>query len=100
MKTIVINGKEYQIKQFDMNAICEIEDLGFDAVNATNKTFKCARALVAYTIGADAKTAGEEMQKHIYNGGTLDDFTPLFEAFAESDFFKRAAQGNKEEVEA
>lgn len=88
MKKIIINGKEFSIKKIDFNAMCELEDLGFDTVKAGSKSMSTLRALVAWVMGVDSEQAGVELTNHFQNGGKVDDLMPLMEALQDSDFFK------------
>lgn len=88
MKAITINGKEYEIKPIDFNAICELEKCGLSIKDCENQTFSMVRALVAILMGGNQELAGKEIEKHIANGGKFDDFSPLIDNFTESDFFR------------
>lgn len=87
-KTVVVNGKEIAIKKIDFNAVCELEDLGFNITNIKDKTFSTIRALVAFNMGIDVVKASAEIEEHLKNGGTITDLTPMIEAVADSDFFQ------------
>lgn len=92
MDKITINGKDYKLKNIDFNAVCELEDLGMSIVDIKNKTFKSIRALVALVIDSDLNTASKEIEAHIKNKGKFDDFKPLFDMVANSDFFRNLSQ--------
>ena len=48
MEKITINGKEFELRKIDFNAVCELEDLGMSIIDIKDKTFKSIRALVAF----------------------------------------------------
>ena len=92
MKNITINGKEYKIKPIDFSAICQLEELGLDVTNVGKQTFTTLRALASHTMGVDVEVAGREIEKHLSNGGKIEDFRPLFNNLADSDFFRNISQ--------
>lgn len=94
-KSITINSKEYKVPEFNFGTLCELEDLGIDFGNIENKSFGFIRALVAITINADTKKAENEINAHLENGGSFDDFTPILEAFTTSDFFQKLSKKRK-----
>lgn len=94
-KSITINSKEYKVPTINFGTICELEDLGIDFNAMDSKSFNFIRGLVALTIGCNLKKAGEEIDEHISNGGSFDDFVPLIMAVTESDFFQKLAKKHK-----
>lgn len=92
MKKVVINGKEVALKKIDFNAVCELEDLGFSILGLKDRTFGAMRALLAFNMGVSVEEAGDEIQAHFKNKGTVQDLAPLFESVTESDFFQSLAQ--------
>lgn len=99
---ITINKKEYTIKPIDFNAICELADKGFSLsdAQAMNKSLNMVRALCAFTIGCSVDEAGNEIEKHIVNGGKITDFKPLIESLVNSDFFRNLSQQQPSEQES
>lgn len=96
---ITVNGRKYVAKELDFNFIC---DLGIEGVNVTEigeKPLVTIRTYVAYCMGVDSKVAGEEINKHIVNGGSLQDFTEIFEKKGEESDFFRAISGQTEQKE-
>lgn len=87
-KEIIINGKSYNLKKIDFDAICLLEDLGFSASELKGKTFSSIRACFAFHSGLDLVNAGKEIEAHIKNKGKLDDFSPFLTSVIESDFFQ------------
>jgi hypothetical protein len=92
MKNITINGKEYEIRPIDFNAICALEDKGFSLQDAAKQSMKTIRALVALVIDCDIDKAGKEVEQHIANGGKFSDFAVLIENLTESDFFRNISR--------
>lgn len=92
MDKITINGKEYELRKIDFNAVCELEDLGMSLLDIQNKTFKAIRALVAFVIRKDLAIASKEIEQHISNKGSIEDFTSLFNMVTNSDFFRKLSK--------
>lgn len=102
-KKLVINGTEYDYPEMDFNAICDLQENGVDVFNPksmSKKPILTARAIVAWALGIEVEEAGEEIQKHILNGGSLDGlFTGFFEVVEDSGFFKSLRGRNEKTVE-
>ena len=94
-KSIIINGNEYKIPTITYGTICELEDLGVNFQDIEGKPFNFIRAIVSIVMEGSIKKATEEIDKHISNGGSLDDFMPLFNAIRESDFFQGLSKKRK-----
>ena len=94
-KTITINSKEYKVPEINFGTICDLEDLGVNITTIENKSMTFIRGLVALTIGCDTKRAGKEINEHLMNGGSFDDFVALIEAVTNSDFFQKIAKKHK-----
>lgn len=89
MKKITVNGKEYNAVDFDLNTMCDFDDLGISIEDFGTKQMSMIRAYVALCMKTDVKSAGNEIQAHIVNGGTLDDIADtLMTKVDESDFFR------------
>ena len=96
MDKITINGKVYKAKDLDFNFLCSLGDEGIDIGDVAKKIFPAIRVYVASCMNVDVETAGEEINKHIINGGNFDQITEVFNAKAEeSDFFRALGQENK-----
>ena len=98
MNTIKINNKVVIIKPIDFDAICTLEDLGFDVSKVGSKAFSSIRSAVAFNMGITLQEASTEIEQHIKNGGKFDEFVPLLEAITQSDFFQDLAR-NAENTE-
>lgn len=94
MKKITVNGKEYTLPKIDFNAVCELEDLGFDFSKIDKKMMSTGRALLAFVMKTDIETASKEFSKELENNPEAFQsiFVPLFNMISESDFFQRMAQ--------
>lgn len=88
-ETIVINKRSYKAKELDFNFLCELGENGIDIQDIDKKILPVVRIYIAYCMGVDNEIAGNEISRHIINGGTFDDFTTVFNEKAESsDFFQ------------
>ena len=92
MEKITINGKEFELRKIDFNAICELEDLGMSIVDVRSKTFNSLRALVAFVEKCDLEESSKEIEAHLTNKGKINDFAPLFDMVKKSDFFRNISQ--------
>lgn len=95
MKIVTINNKPVEVKPIDFQAICELEDLGFDINSLSKKSFTTMRCAVAYNMNISLQEASTEIENHIKNGGKLDDLVPFIEAILQSDFFTALAKETK-----
>lgn len=94
MKKIKLNGTEYEFEGINFNSVCQLEEMGVDITAAEKKPMSFIRAILALAVG-DAKVAGDELQAHLMNGGTLDEITKMIsDEIAGSDFFQ-AIQGKQ-----
>ena len=96
-KAIEINGKTYVPAELTFNTICRMEEMGAALTDAENRSMSLLRAYVSVTMNVPEKVGGEEFEKHIINGGKIDDIANcLTEAIEESGFFQ-ALQKNEEQ---
>lgn len=101
VKEIVINGKVYAAKPITFNTICQFEDLGVPMSEIEQKSVMLLRAYAAICMEKKVEQAGGEIEKHVLNGGTLDEIAnTLNQAIGESGFFqalsKRAETADSE----
>lgn len=98
VKKITIGGREYILPKIDFNAVCELEDLGFDFSKVDKKMMSTGRALLAFVMKTDIKTASAafEREMEINKNAFNDIFVPLFNMISESDFFRKMAQQDVE----
>lgn len=93
MKKIALNGKEHNAKPFDFNLVCDLEDLGISMENLGRKPMITIRAYIALCMNATLEVAGKEIEKHIANGGNLEDAIKVMsDLMEESDFFRALAK--------
>ena len=100
-KEIVINGKAYQTKEISFNTVCQFEDMGIPMSEIEEKSIMFIRAYAAMCMGKKADQAGDEIEKHIMNGGSMDEIAEVLrQAVEESGFFqalsKRAETADSE----
>ena len=98
---IVINGKGYPTKEITFNTVCQFEDMGVPMSDIEAKSIMFIRAYAAMCMGVKADQAGEEIEKHILNGGTMEELADVLrQAVEESGFFqalsKRAETADSE----
>lgn len=100
MNTFTVNGIRYVAKAFDFNLLCDLEDLGINIENMGAKTMSTARTYFALCCDGDKEFAGNELQKHIINGGDFEELiTAMAKEMDESDFFQAMAQKRESETE-
>ena len=68
----VINGTEYEGAKYDYNTHCDMKDMGVDISKFTKNPEGIIRAYLAVSSGMDLRMAGDEINEHIINGGSLD----------------------------
>lgn len=99
-RTFTINGKLYQAREITFNAICELEDAGVSLTEIESKPISTVRSYFAICLGGNKEYAGQEIEKHIINGGSLDEIMTAFrEELADSDFFQALTKTANEETQ-
>lgn len=103
MSYIIINENRYDIPELDFDAVCELEENGVDllAMNKNNpKLATMVRGFTAWIMGCDSKTASEEIEEHIANGGSLADIlTSVSRAIESSGFFNQRGRKQPQDHE-
>ena len=100
MRTFKINNKLYTAKAFGYNTLCDLEDMGISLENMTKKPMSAVRAYFALHLNNDQELAGQEIEKHMVAGGTLDSLIEVMNVeMEESDFF-RALEKTEEKTTA
>lgn len=85
---ILLNGRSYKAKELDFNFVCELGLNGIDITEVQTKIMGAIRVYIAYCMNTDVYRAGDEINLHIINGGTLEGIVDVFSNKAEeSDFF-------------
>ena len=98
-RTFTINGKLYQAREITFNAICELEDAGVSLTEIESKPISTVRSYFAICLGGNKEVAGQEIERHIINGGNLDEIMTAFrEELADSDFFQALTKTANEEA--
>lgn len=100
-KEIVINGKAYPTKEITFNTVCQFEDMGIPMSEIEAKSIMFVRAYAAMCMDKKADQAGDEIEKHVMNGGSMDELADVLrQAVEESGFFqalsKRAETADSE----
>lgn len=98
MNTFNVNGKEYVAKAFDFNLICDLEDMGIPLEEMSNKPMSMVRAYLSKCGGFSLNVAGEEIGRHIVNGGQFDEILDAMQKeMNDSDFFRSLNKTEKQE---
>lgn len=93
MKTFKVNGTEYTAKPFDFNLVCDLEDMGISLEEAGRKPMSMVRAYFGMCMGKGKDVAGKELERHIVNGGKLDDImAAMSDEMEKSDFFRNLSK--------
>lgn len=91
-----INGKSYCIPELSFNSICELEAMGVSITSMDKHIMMTVRGFVALAMGGDIAKAGDEIQQHLMNGGSLDEIMPeITKAVNESGFFQAMGRNSK-----
>lgn len=86
---VTINGKQYEVAKYNYNTSCALEEMGADINVLMTKPNTLVRAYLAISGGMSVMEAGEEIEKHYMNGGTMDDFVvAMLEEVQNSGFFQ------------
>ena len=79
----------YPTKEITFNTVCQFEDMGIPMSEIESKSIMFIRAYAAMCMGKEADQAGEEIEKHIMNGGSMEDLAEVLrQAVEESGFFQ------------
>lgn len=99
-----INGEDYTIPELNFDAMCELEEKGVYLLGMDEKNPKLAtmiRGFVAWTMNVPEREAGNEIQKHIMNGGDLGDILKdIMKAAENSGFFKKSGQAKAKQIQS
>lgn len=95
-RLFTLNGKTYKAAEFDLNLMCDFEDIGISIDDLGKKNINFIRQYIASSMGVDAKTAGKEITEHVTNGGKLEDITDVLNAAIEESGFFRTASESKD----
>jgi len=92
---MIINGHRYKIPELDFNAVCVLEDMGVSLTEMDKKVLSTIRAFLALAMDGDYEKAGKEIEAHLSDGGTLDDFMKEINKAVETSGFFRALSQSK-----
>ena len=96
-KTFTINGIAYIPIEFDFNTICEFDEMGISISEIAKKPTASARAYLALYHNNDKTWAGNEIQTHIVNGGSLEGILEAFtDSLSNSGFFHKITEQRRE----
>lgn len=90
MEKIKVNGKVYQAKELDFNFLCELGDQNIQVTEISKKIFPAVRVYVAFCMDVDVDVAGDEINKHVINGGDFNEIIEVFNQKAENSGFFQA----------
>ena len=95
-----INNKNYTIPELNYNTLCDLEDMGVSLAEMDKKIFSTIRGFLALTMNNDYEKAGEEIEAHLKNGGSLDDAVKdIAKAVDQSGFLENVfIQGEYDEM--
>lgn len=99
MKTFILNGKSYAVKDIDFNMICDLEEQGISLEEIEKKPMSMIRTYVAFCMGANSDVAGKEIENHLINGGNMNDIANVMgEAMKNSGFFQALNKRTQKET--
>jgi hypothetical protein len=76
-----------------------MEEMDAPITYGAKVSFSMLRAYLALCMNTSKENAGEELEKHIVNGGTMDDLSEaMAEAIENSDFFRKLQETATEET--
>ncbi len=85
---MIINGKKYVLPELSFNTMCRLEEMGASLSEIGQKPMAAIRAFTALAVGTPEK-AGEELEKHLTDGGDLKEIVDeITRAVNESGFFQ------------
>lgn len=84
-----VNGVTYSAKPFDFDMVCDLEDMGVTFERIDKMPMSLIRAYFAICADIDKTTASALIQKHMMDGGKIDDITvAMSKEMENSDFFR------------
>ena len=94
-----INGTEYEGAKYDYNTHCDLKDMGIDISKFTKNPEGIIRAYLAVSSGMDLRMAGNEINEHLINGGSLDEIMEVLANEVNNSGFFQKAKDKKSEKE-
>ena len=97
---MILNGKNYKMRELTFNSICKLEDMGISLTSLDKKPLATIRAFIGLAVG-DLDKAGKELEAHIKNGGTLEDIMQdITDSVNNSGFFQALAANRAKKIPA
>lgn len=94
-----LNGKEIKAKEFDYNLMCDMEEMGFNIDEFGNKPMNSLRGYIALCKNCSLEKAGQEINAHVVNGGSLEDILDvMMNKLTNADFFRGQQTDEEEKV--
>jgi len=88
-----INGVTYTAKPFDFDMLCELEAVGVNIQNLDKMSMSLLRGFFAVCADIEKDEAAALIQKHVINGGNLENISnALAKEMDESDFFRALSE--------
>ena len=94
-----VNDVTYTAKPFDFDTVCELEEMGVSFERVDKMPMSLIRAYFAVCAGVMKEQASELIQKHLVNGGKLDDISnAMAKEMEASDFFRSISENKEQKV--
>ena len=94
---IKVNGRTVRAADVDFNFVADLQENGVDVNKMGRKLIPTMRVYVAKCFDVDIETAGDMIQAHMEDGGTLDAIMEVFgKKVEESRFFRLLGAGTEE----
>lgn len=92
----VVDKVSYIAKPFDFDMVCELEDMGVTFERIEKMPMSLVRAYFALCAGVSKEEAASIIQRHLMNGGKMDDISePMAKEMGDSDFFRAISQSKE-----
>jgi len=89
MRTFSVNNHLYQAREFTFNLLCDLEDQNLSLDEIDRKPMSLVRVYLAFCGNISKEKAGEEIEKHVENGGSFNDvIEAMSEQMQNSGFFR------------
>ena len=95
--TVHINGKAYKAAEMTFNNVCRMEEMDAPVTLGQKVSFSLLRGYAALCMNTSKENAGEELEKHVTNGGSMDE---IADAIENSDFFRKMSETEEQNVAA
>lgn len=100
-KIVHVNGKTYKAAEMTFNNVCKMEEMDAPVTLGQKVSFSLLRGYLALCMNTSKENAGDELEKHIVNGGSMDELADaMASAIEESDFFRKMSENEEQNVAA